>query len=375
MAYNRPRAARKYTDKRVDQEGLLDGKCDPSIPPWDAEELPPALREVWQAGNVSIQHIHERWNAADTGLQAAWASAFKSFVHAARAVVLPAQTLARAEGRYEEERQGKAPPTDRRFVWYGAACVALAAAEVPFNEIVFREAGESEILTLVFTVALAGSVIGGAHWAGVMLRRRLPRAAALIASVSLATMGSIAYFRAVHMASAHAAHPAVAGRFDMVPTLFSFTAFNVLLFAVMAIYSYAVHDDLLQEVFAWRRSLDAARRGLRRQHRAFARAYSRRANLHAAHHTQAMAVSANVRRLFECYRKHNLRARKDRVPEGRGYPESYKVYLEPEIPAGLTELSWQAPAEARSELATLSTIKEIADEIDATDPALAAALA
>jgi len=191
--------SRKYGDRAVQREGRIDGRL--GIPAWEAETLPPFLVEVWQAGNAGIGDLLRKWKRVDAKLHAAWASRFAALTNASNEVTGRSSGLADAERRFSEERSVAPPPTDSRGAWYVVACLVMGLAELPFNEIAFRAAGESEAMTLTITAALAFAVVLGAHWLGIMVRRRQRLAATVLGVAVLAVIGGVAAFRCAHMAS------------------------------------------------------------------------------------------------------------------------------------------------------------------------------
>ena len=200
----------KYSDRNVERAGRKDGSLSPPIPPWNAPVLPPHAWELVHAGDSDIQLLKQHWAKKDETLL----PNFQTKAYQAAAAQAEADNadhaLALAEAAYEAAHGGKCAPTDRRFVFYRCTVVALMLAEVPFNAVVFRSIGESEVMTLAFTLALAASVVGAAHFLGVFLRRlrsaggRLIRKhvlfALLLALIPLGVVGSIAGFRAERLA-------------------------------------------------------------------------------------------------------------------------------------------------------------------------------
>ena len=64
--------ASKYGDFRVSRLGRREGRLDPPIPAWDAEALPPALREIVRAGDGALQLVAQAWLDKDRKLKPAW---------------------------------------------------------------------------------------------------------------------------------------------------------------------------------------------------------------------------------------------------------------------------------------------------------------
>lgn len=355
-----PSRSSKYTDRKVERQGREDGRLSPPIPHWEADDLPPYLKEIWQAGDAAVQHILEAWKRLDQVLHAKWQAAFLAVVHAGQTLPILKQALSDSEAAYELRHQRKAPSSDMRFTSYGIACVLFAVCEVPFNEIVFRSAGESELLTLVFTVGLAGAVVFCAHWVGVTARSRQIWASLLYAIVGLAAISGVSWLRALHLSGSN--HEVAATVIFQPLTLFAYFSFNLLLFTVMAAYAYHVHDEPLVEVFRWRNAVLRAERAFRTAHGHFVKAHSNRMNRHARHCAQAFATTKHIRRLFEAYKTHNLRARTDRDADGRDYPKCFDLYGVPDIPDALSTLTWDAPVEAQTTFAAIAALKENAHE-------------
>ena len=255
--------------------------------------------------------------------------ACQALVHAEQAIRHPTKSLAHTEDQYEAEYRKKAPASDSRFIRYDLACALFGFGDLAFSEIAFRSARESEVMTLLFTLTLAGSVLACSHFVGINARCKKYAVAALLSAVALVVIAGIAWIRSKHMAFAdHAVvayslsgtlrHPSDGSNeasprssSDEMPTLLAYFSFNLLLFIVMVVYSYSVHDQQLMEIFKWRKALRDAKAKFRSAHQRYSAAYANRKNQHAQHLSRALATAKNVRRLLEVYKTHNLRARRD----------------------------------------------------------------
>lgn len=361
----------KYSDRNVERVGRKDGSLDPPVPPWDTPVLPPFLWELVQAGDSDIQLLKQGWSGEDKDLLPAWQAKAHEDVRAQKEADLSETALNAAEKDYENAHGGKPVPTDRRFGLYRLANAVLALAEIPFNAIVFRSVGESEVMTIVFTVALAVSVVGCAHFLGVFLHKLRDKAgkvirkhaafAALLALIPLGVIASIAWFRAEYLACpkpaivpmhemlASGTPPPVAHavltdsvRFAVMPTLCSFLLFNLILFLLATVYSFHVHDELLATVYRRRAERRAALKNRSRKHQVLVQARGRREKRHMHYQGFAHQCGKNVRRLIEAYRTHNLQTRNDRGKYPGRYPLSFDKYGGIDLPKELEVLDWPA---------------------------------
>ena len=368
----------KYSDRNVERVGRKDGRLNPPIPPWDAAVLPPFLWELVQAGDSDIQLLKQGWSGEDKDLLPEWQVKAHGDARAQTEADRSETALGLAEEAYKEAHGGDPLPTDRRFALYRFANAALALAEIPFNAIVFRSVGESEAMTLVFTAALAISVIGCAHFLGVYLRRLRDRTgkiirkhaafAALLVAIPLGVIGSIAWFRAEYLANPKEAVlaaptmlpsglplpaaqlPAHAAQFAVLPTLCSFFLFNLVLFLLATVYSYHVHDEWLAVVYRRRAERRTAQKARSRAHRALVRARGRREKRHMHYQGFANQVGKNINRLIEAYRTHNLQTRGDRGDHPGTYPGCFDKYGGIAMPEELEVLDWPADPSAASAL-------------------------
>lgn len=361
----------KYSDRNVERVGRKDGGLDPPIPPWDAKVLPPFLWELVQAGDSDIQLLKQSWSFEDKDLLPAWQAKAHEDIQAQAEADLRETALNAATKEYEDTHGGKPVPTDSRFGLYRLAIGALALAELPFNAVVFRSVGESEVKTIVFTVALAVSVVGCAHFLGVFLHKLRDKAgkvirkhaafATLLTIIPLGVIASIAWFRAEYLAYPKPAivpmHETLASgtpppavhavltdpaRFAVMPTLCSFLLFNLILFLLATVYSFHVHDELLATVYRCRAEWRASLKNRARKHRALVRAHGRREKRHIHYHGLAHQCGKNVRRLIEAYRTHNLQTRNDRGNHPGQYPASFDKYGGIDLPTELVVLDWPA---------------------------------
>jgi|GEM_PF-6104280 len=196
----------KYSDRNVERAGRKDGSLSPPIPPWNAPVLPPHAWELVHAGDSDIQLLKQHWAKKDETLLPDFQTKAYQAATAQTEADNAEHALTLAEAAYEAAHGGKPAPTDRRFGLYRWTIAALTLAEIPFNAIVFRSIGETEVMTLAFTIALAASVVGAAHFLGVFLHRlrsaggKLIRKhvlfALLLTLIPLGVVGSIAVFRA-----------------------------------------------------------------------------------------------------------------------------------------------------------------------------------
>lgn len=397
----------KYSDWNVERVARKDGGSTPPIPPWKAEALPPPIWELVQAGNSDVQLLKQNWSNEDKDLLPQW-QARKHTAALAQAKVDNADlALAEAEQRYCAAHGGKAVPTDRRFGLYRLGNAALALMEIPFNAIVFRSVGESEVMTFTFTAALAVSVIGCAHFLGVFLNklrdpagkviRKHAAFAVLLTLIPLGVIGSIAWFRASYLShprptlDAAAAtltpgssapgfsHPAIpvlasgAAYFNEVPTLVAFFFFNLILFLLAVSSSFAVHDETLAAIFRRRAEQRAALKVHSHAHHKQVQARGHREKRHAHYNAFAHQIDKNVRRLTEAYRTHNLQKRKDRNENPDTYPASFSSYGTVDKPEVLETLEWpEAPtAQNLSRLAIHRIIEPAATKPTVAKPIIA----
>ncbi len=395
----------KYSDWRIERVARKDGGSTPPIPPWKAEALPPHIWELVQAGNSDIQLLKQSWSNEDKDLLPKW-QAREHMATLAQAEVADANlALAEAEQRYCTTHGGKAVPTDRRFGLYHLGNAAFALMEVPFNVVVFRSVGESEVMTFIFTAALAVSIVGCAHFLGAFLNKLRDPAGkvirkhvvfvVLLTAIPLGVIGSIAWFRASYLshprpttdASLTAltpgfsapgfSHPAIpvlasgAAHFNEVPTLVAFFFFNLILFLLAVSSSFAVHDEILAAIFRRRAEQRAALKLHSQAHHKQVQARGHREKRHAHYNALAHQIDKNVRRLTEAYRTHNLQKRNDRNENPETYPASFSKYGAVDIPEVLETLEWpEAPAtQSLSGLAIHPVIEPIATKPTIAKPA------
>lgn len=156
----------KYGDNRVSRLGRREGRLDPPIPAWDAEALPPALREIVRVGDGALQLVAQAWLDKDRKLKPGWLAAEARAASAAERATEAEVATAVAEAAYEARHGGKAPPSDARHLLYRLAVAFMTVLELPFNMVVFRSLGESELMTAFFAFGLAFTLIQLAHHAG-----------------------------------------------------------------------------------------------------------------------------------------------------------------------------------------------------------------
>jgi len=369
-----------YTDKSAAENGVIDGQA--GIPHIDDDELNPYLKQLIEVGHSTLQGGAENYKREDTKLRPNWESAHQAFIHAQEALPHPEAALNHAEAQYETEHKKKAPASDGRFTRYWWAVALLGLGEIALNEIAFRGAHESEAMTLLFTLTLAASVMACSHFVGIKIRSKQFVAAVALSVVAIAVIVSIAWIRAQHLtavsqslparAQVHSWHHAAmqssqseaAQPTNETATLLAYFSFNLLLFIVMVVYSYTIHDQLLEEIFKWRKALATAKANYRTAHKRYSAAYAERVNRHAQYQRKAVGTIKNVMRLVEVYKTHNLRARTDRDGNDRHYPKCFDNTNILEIPPDLLELTWDGPIEAQTAFGESATTKETTDDID-----------
>lgn len=329
----------KYGDFRVSRLGRREGRLDPPIPAWDAHALPPALREIVRAGDGALQLVAQAWLDKDRKLKPAWLSAEDARASASdRAAEAEAATAA-AEAAYEARHGGKAPPSDARHLLYRLAIAFMTVLELPFNMVVFRSLGESELMTAFFAFGLAFILIQLAHHAGMAWRDGRRAKAAALSALSAGVLLGVAWIRSLYLAALPPADGQV--HFPEGPTLCVFFLFNLALFVVAALGAYAAHDEELRVVFLCRKRLKAARAALAAAQSREAKAVARREKFHAHHYALAARTVSAVHRLTAVYRTANLQARPDRSRHGEAYPRCFGQVGMCHMPEEIQTLRWE----------------------------------
>ena len=246
---------------------------------------------------------------------------------------------AAAEAAYEARHGGKAPPSDARHLLYRLAVAFMTALELPFNMVVFRSLGESELMTAFFAGGLAFTLIQLAHHAGMAWRDGRRAKAAALAALSAGVLLGVAWIRSLYLAALPPANGQV--RFPEGPTLCVFFLFNLALFVVAALGAYAAHDEELRVVFLCRKRLKAARAALAAAQSREVRAVARREKLHAHHYALAARTVSAVHRLTAVYRTANLQARPDRSRHGEAYPRCFEQVGMCHMPEEIQTLRWE----------------------------------
>ncbi len=337
--WNRHGAFSKYGDFRVSRLGRREGHLDPPIPAWEADALPPALREMVRAGDGDMQLVAQAWLDKDRKLKPAWLAAdARSASATARASEAEAATLA-AEAAYEARHNGKAPPSDARHFQYRLAVIFMTVLELPFNMVVFRSLGESELMTAFFAGGLAFTLIQLAHRAGLACKDGRWAKACALAALATGVLLGVAWMRSLYLAALPSADGQV--RFPEGLTLCVFFLFNLALFVVAALAASAAHDEELRVVFLCRKRLKAARAALTAAQASLNRAVARREKLHAHHYALAARIISTVHRLAEVYRTANLQARPDRSRYGEAYPRCYERVGLCHMPIEIQSLQWE----------------------------------
>ena len=329
----------KYGDFRISRLGRREGHLDPPIPAWDAEALPPALREIVRAGDGDLQLVAQAWLNKDRKLKPAWLSAEGRAASASdRAAEAEAATVA-AETAYEAHRGSKAPPNDARHILYRLAVIFMTVLELPFNMIVFRSLGESELMTAFFAGGLAFTLIQLAHYSGRAWKDRRRAKAAALAALAGGVLVGVAWIRSLYLAALPAADAPV--RFPEGPTLCVFFLFNLALFIVAAASAHEAHDEELRVVFLCRKRLKAARASFTAAQASLHRAVARREKLHAHFYALAARTVSAVHRLTAVYRTANLQSRSDRGRHGEAYPRCYERVGLCHVPDDIQNLRWE----------------------------------
>ncbi len=379
----------KYSDHNVAKVARRDGGCKPAIPSWKATQLPPFLWELCYAGKTTLYAVEQSWLGLDTKLKPRWEGACRTAHQAEERANTAKDKLQDAEKAYKDAGKDDAPPSDRRFSIYWWGTFILSLLEVPFTAVAFRTIGEGDAMTLVITCALNCAIVAAAHFLGVVVRKsgkwqdeaiskKVHRGiAVLLSAVVIVVLVSISWFRARFISTPkpatgiahqslvdHAASSfpqAAAPQFALFPSTIAFLSFGVLLFVVVAVYSFLTHDELLATVFRLRRIHKALHAQHNGKQRTLARTFARREKRHGHFRALAYMTLATVKRLTEHYRTINLQTRDDRVkevPNDRnrvkevpddqartqdalyGYPGSFNAHATLAIPASLEELEW-----------------------------------
>jgi len=385
----------KYSDHNVAKVARRDGGVTPAIPSWKATQLPPFLWELCYAGETTLYAVEQSWLSIDTTLKPNWEHASRTAHQAEMRADTAKDKLQDAEKAYKDAGSKDAgskdaPPSDRRFSIYWWGTFILSMLEVPFTAVAFRSIGEGDAMTLVMTCALNGAIVAAAHFLGVAVRKsgkwhdetlsqKVHRGiAVLLGAAVIVVLASISWFRARFISTpkpatgiahqslvAHAASSfpqAAAPQFALFPSTIAFLSFSVLLFVVVAVYSFLTHDELLATVFRLRRIHKALHAQHNGKQRTLARTFARREKRHGHFQALAYMTLATVKRLTEHYRTINLQTRDDRaqdvpndhdrdkeVPNDHdrdqnalnGYPWSFNYHTTLVIPISLKELEWE----------------------------------
>lgn len=337
--WKRHGAFSKYSDFRVSRLGCREGRLDPPIPAWDADALPPALREIIRAGDGDLQLVAQAWLDKDRKLKPAWLSSESRTASASDRTAEAEAATAAAEAAFEACRRAKAPPSDARHFLYRLAVAFMTVLELPFNMVVFRSLGESELLTAFFAFGLAFTLIQLAHHAGIAWKDGQRVKATALAVLSAGVLLGVAWIRSLYLAALPAADAPV--RFPEGPTLCVFFLFNLALFVVAALCAFASHDEELRVVFLCRKHLKKAWAIRAAAQSREAQAIARREKLHAHHYALAARTVSAVHRLTAVYRTANLQARPDRSGHREPYPAWFERVGLCHVPEEIQTLLWE----------------------------------
>jgi len=337
-----------YSDWSVARRGRRDGRADPPLPPWSAEQLPPFLNELKELGDSSINSISRDWSSRDEKLE----PLVRDALHERNAAAEDRSVL---QKRYEAAREhyrdvhGVSPQdgVSGLFRTYYIVLFLLFIGEFPINMFIFRLFGENELLTAAVTFALAMAILCSAHFLGDQLRQGAFRSkkntaiTLVMILVPAAVLIGISWARKDYLGQMGG----IAAELDPSMLLLVFLSLNTLIYVVATFLSHYVHDEPTKALHLASRALTRGEARLSAAEDRLAKAQAARRETWERHRRLALEMQDAVERLANIYWRENLHARSDRGEHEGEYPAAYQERLELHIPRALKEFREVAPDE------------------------------
>jgi F0F1-type ATP synthase membrane subunit b/b' len=329
-----------YSDFNSKRQGRIDGSL--CIPPWISEQLPDFLRSLYSTAQITLENIIRRWHRLDQSLKSAWGGA----VLRQRKLTVDLAEANRQEDQAQRHYEGihgdrmVVHEAHLRKLGYTVVIGLVLVCEFPLNAIVFQQLGGSYIETLLMTGTIAAGLVLCAHFLGEQLHKPAwgkPTAITwriVLAVLPFFVIWAVARLRESHMERLSITH--VGSRELLAMNI----VINLLIFAVVAYYSYKIHEPAMEDVIkATFRRLRIAR-DLHKTDKAVSQCRIQREKAFEQTRRNAATITAEVRRRAALYRRDHLRKRTDRDQQGNSaVPIWFNV--EPELTIGdLQKLDW-----------------------------------
>lgn len=286
--------------------------------------------QEWIAdGNRRLQKIARQWDELDKKLKAQYCQAKKAV---ARSKTVLKRERKDVKELLEELKGRPREPEVKRSIshrLYVFVLVAIALAEIPLTVIVFRLAGESELLTYVMASALCAVMPFSGHLLGLIAskhpfkNRNAAEQYQLIGGLAavVAVLIGIAFFRAVNYSSS-----GIEASFgvEMSPLAYAlvFLAINFLLFFIGFVASYQNHNippEVLTAVHKYKQDMEmiaketSEEKAAEQAHNAaddwLVKIRNIRENSFAEHQRECEQWKFSHEGYIQQYRKHNSRYR------------------------------------------------------------------
>ena len=319
------------------------------IPSWEAEEFAPYIEELIQRAKHAIDDVMKRHHAECDSLRVARDAAERELAAARQGHAAADRKLGHARTEYSNAHGGKQPHLrPLRGFWYGLWLLLLFIFELPLNAVVFRIFGESEAMTLLFTVGISVVLLLCAHELGRMLRadrRQEPARQYFIPALiifPILIIGGVAYAREQYIELL----PAADYLRNPLLLYLAFAAINLTVIVAAAAISYGFHDPGLAQ-------MEHAQREMRRAEERLARADARAGEVHELIENKRRDTLHGVERIrneaeqrHAVYKKENLRARPDHLAVR---PRSFERSLPLKLPAELLTPQGELPEEGEDD--------------------------
>ena len=328
-----------YTRWGARRAGRKDGVV--SIPHWDDTRQPRYVMQLKQAGDSVVRGLAQKWARRERVLKPKWVNAVRDRNDASQRVDEQSERLKAAEDMYRRTHNDSPPLEGGGTLWYWLVMGLLFVCEFPFNAIVFRLFGESEVLTYLVTGGIATALLGAAHLLGILLRegkwdRTRISFAVMLMAIPILVVSAVAYLRATYLKQ-------VEQQSVDVKMQLGFAVFNFIIFLVAVVASYFAHDPIFLAVHRERKKLARAQGKLLKAQKRCDKALVRGEKTHSYYRNKAHQLKDKIQNLIEVYREENLRIRPDReerFKQGFHQPKSFEEYPEVTIGADIENFDW-----------------------------------
>ena len=331
----------------VRKAAILDGmQC---IPAWDAVEFAPYIRVLIQRTKSEDNDIMKRYHAESINLEMALQNAKHGLDKAKKAWKNADGNLHQTRNAYSNVHSGDFPHIrPMRGFWYAFWLLLLFIFELPLNSVVFRIFGESEAMTLLFTVGISVLLLLCAHELGRMLRTEQQREPArqyfipALLIFPLLIIGGVAYAREMYIELL----PLANSIRNPVLLYLSFAAINITVIVAATTLSYGYHIPGLAQVEHDQQEMHKAEQRLALAESKFAEVCKLEMNKRRDTRHDIERNHNAAEHLYVIYKTENLRVRPDRnEAHATAQPRSFERPLPLKMPAELLASEWETSEE------------------------------